>query len=489
MRSSPTISLFSAQPELDRQPYSFLVSIVLHVAAVALLLFGIISAPKVKTPVIAARYEVRHLDLHTLDSELQQALASAPKPIAPSPKRSSPPAPGADAQQAALRQVVKAPPGPQTLVQPDIPKPVTLAVEIPVPTIVISNAADTPSKTIVAPVPQKPPVADVKPSLQKPNQEPNLAEIAIPAAAQPVLNQPILPSTTAPVVLEGPKPTPPAPISTAASAAQPTNATVISLSNTRMANGAVALPPVNESVATNSPGALAPGQAKDASHAGHGDASGKAAGKANGTEGGKSAAAAADSNGRPGDAQRAGNGDAQGAKSGSGQNASGLPGSSPASQSSARHIKLPRTGQFGSVVIGSSLAEKYPETAEQWGGRLSYTVYLHVGLPKSWILQYSLPRAGDSAEGGGNAHIEAPWPYEIVLPSLPPDAIDADALMIHGFVNLAGRFETLAVAFPPDFAQAQYVLGLLNQWQFRPATQNGQDVKVEILLIIPEEQE
>jgi len=30
------------------------------------------------------------------------------------------------------------------------------------------------------------------------------------------------------------------------------------------------------------------------------------------------------------------------------------------------------------------------------------------------------------------------------------------------------------------------VLSSLNQWQFRAATQNGQNVKVEVLLIIPE---
>jgi hypothetical protein len=73
-----------------------------------------------------------------------------------------------------------------------------------------------------------------------------------------------------------------------------------------------------------------------------------------------------------------------------------------------------------------------------------------------------------------------------VRPNIAPGSIDADALMVHGFVNQAGRFEALAVAFPPQFAQAQFVLNSLAQWQFRPATQNGQDVKVEVLLIIPE---
>jgi hypothetical protein len=59
--------------------------------------------------------------------------------------------------------------------------------------------------------------------------------------------------------------------------------------------------------------------------------------------------------------------------------------------------------------------------------------------------------------------------------------------MIHGYVNQAGRFEGLAVAFPPEFPQAQFVMNALSQWKFRPATQNGHEIRVEVLLIIPEE--
>jgi hypothetical protein len=135
------------------------------------------------------------------------------------------------------------------------------------------------------------------------------------------------------------------------------------------------------------------------------------------------------------------------------------------------------------------MEEEYPETAGLWNSRLAYTVYLHVGLAKNWILQYSLPRSDDAAAAGNIARIGAPWPYHIVRPNLSPDEINADALMVHGFLNEAGRFEALAVVFPPKFAQAQFVLDSLKQWQFRPATQNGRDTRVEVLLIIPEETE
>ena len=60
---------------------------------------------------------------------------------------------------------------------------------------------------------------------------------------------------------------------------------------------------------------------------------------------------------------------------------------------------------------------------------------------------------------------------------------------LHGFIDDAGHFEKLAIIFPAQFAQSKFVLGALQQWQFRPAEQNGQSTAVEVLLIIPEETE
>jgi hypothetical protein len=156
---------------------------------------------------------------------------------------------------------------------------------------------------------------------------------------------------------------------------------------------------------------------------------------------------------------------------------------------SVTHIALPKDGQFGVVVVGSSLVEQYPETVGIWSGQLVYTVYLHVGLRKNWILQYSVPRTEEAAAGGNVARPEAPWPYDILRPHLSPNDYNSDAIMVHGFVNSAGRFERLTLAFPSGFAQAKFVLEALQHWQFRPARQNGQIAAVEILLIIPEETE
>jgi len=137
--------------------------------------------------------------------------------------------------------------------------------------------------------------------------------------------------------------------------------------------------------------------------------------------------------------------------------------------------------------VGSSLADEFPETSTLWGGRLVYSVYLHVGLARSWVLQYSLPSKVEAASAGNVNHIEAPWPTYIVRPGDAPANINADALMVHGFVNETGHFESLALVFPPEYTQTRLLLQALQQWKFRPAKHNGQIARVEVLLIIPED--
>jgi len=470
------ITLFSERPEPNRRPYSFLVSILAHGVTIGLVYLGLVSEPIVKPPALAQKYEVRHIDLHTLEPRMQSAARSGIEQLrSHSVKQKLPPGGSATAQPPAMRQVVLAPQGPQTLLQPDIPKPVTLTQEIPVPTVVIWDGKKTSAKKLVPPLPKKPAVADVQPSTQLPNEELDLDNIALASTDLTAALQPFFPSTTSPVVVRGPEPAPPTPVTTAEASAQPTPAAVMSLSDLHMENGDVTLPPVNESATSDSSGALAVGQAQDSAQAGQVNPASK--------PGEMGAGQGSSNTGEPADSGSA----TQGDETASGQIGSPQTGSGHGKPLSAAHISLPQDGQFGAVVVGSTLEERYPETAPLWSGRLSYTVYLHVGLAKSWILQYSLSRADNAAAAGNITHIAAPWPYNIVRPNIPPGAIDADVLMVHGFVNQAGRFEALSVLFPPQFAQAQFVLDALTQWQFRPAAQNGQYVMVEVLLIIPDE--
>jgi hypothetical protein len=477
MSSSRTITLFSDRPDPFVSGSSFVVSILMHGAVIGVVALAILYGPQ-NHRIVTERYAVRHLELHAPEPQTRASAASGIRYPGPRLKAKTP-APGGmqSAQAEALRITAQGAPGAQTLVQPKIKNPVTLAKEIPVPTAVIWSPEKAEVKTIVPPKPAPPTASEVKPVLDQPNEEVNLADLGISASELASRKQPILPSTTSPIVVHGPDKVQLPPATTSDSAAQPTPTAVMSLSDTRMANGTVTLPPVNETVKKSSPGALAPGQGKDTSQTGSGNSPAKAAGSGTGQGAGANGEknASAGANGK----QNAGNAaPAQGADSGSGNNAGSHPGYAV--------IKLPKDGEFGAVVVGSSLEDKYPETAELWSGRMSYTVYLHVGLAHSWILQYSLSRADDAAAGGNTTHIEAPWPYNIVRPNITPGAIDADALMIHGFVNQAGRFEQLAVAFPPEFPQAKFVLDSLAKWEFRPATQGGQNVRVEVVLVIPE---
>jgi hypothetical protein len=350
---------------------------------------------------------------------------------------------------------------------------IALTQEVPVPTMVIWSPQKTPVKNLVAPLPDKPTAADVKPSPAPPNVQVDLSDISISVApvAEPKLPTPA--STTSPVAVQAPERVQLAPATVSQPTEQPTPAAVMSLSDLRMAQGKVVLPPVNESAATDAQGILTPGPAEYPSAPGKSKEAGDA-----GME--KGADSAAPDSVQPATAAKLNGADAsthQGTDTGTAQD----------NQPTATQITLPKNGQFGAVVIGDALQDEFPELARVWSGRLAYTVYLHVGLARSWILQYSLPRSDDAIVAGNISRLEAPWPYNIVRPNLGADPGDANTIMVHGFVNQAGRFEALNIVFPPQFPEAQFVLRSLQNWQFRPATQNGQIARVEVLLIIPQE--
>jgi hypothetical protein len=466
MRSSRTITLFSERPELTQRPSAFVFSILAHAAAVALLSFGIIYTPEMNDRIVTKRYSVRHLDLHTPKSKVQQSAAMGiafpgPKADVQKPAAGRKPA----AQQAVLRLTADAKPGPQTLVQPDILEPVKLADETPVPTVTIWTPKKELVKTVVAPLPEPTTASDVKPSVKAPNEEIDLTDLALASSDHPAANQPIFPGTTSPLVVHGPNPVQLAPVTTSQPSAQPTPTAVMSISDLRMPDGTATLPPVSQTTLQNESGAMAPGQA--------------AAGNQPNRVGGKGNDAGSGDSGEPNGVAGLRSGSRPGSGAGSGAD-EGPP---------TEHFTLPKNGQFGAVVVGASLEQRFPEMAGIWNERVAYTVYLHVGLAKSWILQYSLPRSAEAAGGGNISRLDAPWPYNIVRPNISADAINSDALLVHGFVNQEGKFESLRIAFPPEFQQAQYVLNALSQWEFRPAAQNGQLEKVEVLLIIPEELE
>jgi hypothetical protein len=463
------VTLFTHDSDLGPRPASVLVSILLHGLTIAILLFALAYKPPI-TKVITEHYSVREVDLN-----MQDEMARAVQNQMPRPK----PNPGNPSQSApAPIPKVEAPKGPQTLVQADLPKPITLPEPIPLPQVVIWSPSKTVVQKIVPPLPEKPTAANVKPSVQRPNEEMNLASVNISSSFTPSAKSIIPPSSTSPVAIPIPQQVQLPPISAAQSSAQPTPAAIVSLSDLRMKNGSANLPPVNEAVASNSQIQLTPNQMHDFSPVAVSIPS------ANPSQG--------SGQGPNGKAANNGSGGGQGSSGQNGNAGSGAsaqtsnPGLNPYAEPTSTQITLPKQGRFGAVIVGNSLSDQYPEVTSVWSGRMAYTVYLHVGLAHSWIMQYALPRSADAASAGTVVSLDAPWPYSIVRPNLAPGSVDADAIMVHGFINQSGHFETLSLIVPPVFPQAQFILAALSKWQFRPASQGGQSTKVEVLIIIPE---
>jgi len=474
MTSSPTVTLFSEQLEPSRRPATLAASALIHAGVIALVSFGILYAPRIEERP-SGHYVVRHLELRKPSPALQRAAKGI---VYPGGQRSAqrPSAAKTAPRPPQFIETAHARPGPQTLIQPDVAARLAMTEEIPIPQVLIWTPRKTVVKTVVAPLPEPPTASNAKPSLDAPNEETTVSDVDI--ASSPIAQQKltILPSTTSPVVMRGDQvQLPPSTVSQVT--AQPTPIAVMSLSNLRM-EGTATLPPVNESARAASPGVLAPSPGSGTGNgAGASTADGSGTGTGTGAgQGPDSPSAATTPMGRAGQPGGATTGATQGASAGNGQD-----------QDTTAEITLPKTGSFGSVVVGDSLQDQYPEMSGVWNGRMAYTVYLHVGLSRSWILQYSLPPDAQIALTGSADRLDAPWPYSIVRPNLASGAIDADALMVHGFVNPAGHFENLSIVFPAGFPQAQFVLDSLARWQFRPATENGQSARVEVLLIIPEE--
>jgi hypothetical protein len=471
---SRIISLF-ADPEPSRRgPSGFLVSMAVHVVVMGSLYLNLKHGVRVEDEAIVHRYTVRLLSLWRPEPKDRRPPENH---STQSPQRGAGEvASGGQPSAASLPlQVADRIPAPQTLVQPDLPPNMLLPQEIPIPLILMWSPESNTARQIVLPPPQEKTVANVRPDLTPPNHELELADLKISASAFVTDTPSPIPSTTSPVVVRGPELVKQVPETASKSLGTPVPARILSLSDLRLERGTIALPLVNETAAVGASDAMAPAREVNSSKEGNGNTASKqngvGAGETPGNQAGKGAGPA-------------GVGRQEGAKDRPDSGPSQATDTGSDAQPTVTRIVMPKDGKFGVVVVGSSMAEEYPETVGLWGSRMAYTVYLHVGLGKSWILQYSLPQAADN---GTTAHIDAPWPYDMARPGLAPGDLNGDAIIVHGFVNTAGRFEKLAIVFPVEFSQRKFVLGALEQWRFRAAMQNGLLTAVEVLLIIPAE--
>jgi hypothetical protein len=503
-------------------------SVVLHAAAIALVLSAFVYAPQFRLNTPDA-YMMQHVSLNMPYPPIPKAGGSG----ITAPKSSSSGSSSSGAQGSAQEKLA-APASsrihfmhrklaPQTLIEPDIDPDRMLPKETPLPAMLLWSGHRPKVQMLTPPRPQPPSITLDKPKLNFPNKETHIAELDIsPTPFQS--NKPMpLASKSSPVILNRQLDVQRIPETGSVSTIEPTPAAVLSASDLHMNQGVVSMPAANQSAEGSETGGLGSGKTPNSLQNGSGDSGNsadKGSGKGQSSTGGKAAGAGSgdgqkgagtgggqkgtgNGNGGNGGGQKGtGNGNGNGGKgsesgtgggqgtghnAGSGSGSTTGHGSGDGENGSVTRINLPRNGQFNVVVVGTSLDDQYPETADVWKGRLAYSVYLHVGLERNWILQYSLPRAADSANSG-SARLEAPWPYYIVRPNLNSDDATSDSVMVHGFVDESGHFEKLSVVFPTDmgYAREQLVLNALQQWQFRAGTHNGQVAKLEVLLIIPE---
>jgi len=385
----------------------------------------------------------------------------------------------------------------QTLIQPDVPPDLTLAHEIPLPAAIVWTDAKLPPmrKRFIAPPAT---VTSVKTVQSAPENAPIITSIREPhpgASSLAGIVPAALPKWQKTFVGPPSRGRQEATRQVSEIGVPDTGAlsggNLISLPADPVVSGTVALPPANQIARSDVGTAGSPNGRLG------GIGSGGNKQQASGGMQQQTAAGSADSG--SGTAAKAVG--SSGTTVGTATMASAAPGNGPngvwtASGSAAepkpiqipglRRIELPKNGNFGAVISGSAAAGSYPESAGALSGKIIYTVYIKVGLRKSWILQYCLPKGEDKQPGAGRSSVAvgAPWPFLMMRPD-QWTASGPDYMILHGTITSAGRFDQLAVIFPGDFAERDMIVNSLKLWEFRPASRDGAAVAVEVLLIIP----
>ncbi len=455
-------------------------------------------------------------------SEPAASGAQAPTPPASTPEDSGSagektPAPPRQEKRFQLPAVTVKKPVPQVLVRIDVPPELKLNPKIVIPKILLWQlpAPVKPKNQIVeAAHREEPPVRQretppVTPKLVARNNEEALAELrhaAAPPVPVPVIPLPV--ANTTPIrmldgVLGNRLPNITGPVVKA-----PEEVHVISVPEFSVPTaGVIPLPPGSQgTLPPLPPGANAGGGGRGTSGSGtqpgalsdnqrrgvNSGADGTSKSSQSSSQPGSAGVDAGNGNGRSNALEaRAGNGgptaDPGETGRGGGSAAGGTGGIAPAPPNTTLIVR-PRTGKYSVVVMGSANLEAYPDAAGILSGKLIYTVYIRAGWRKEWILQYCLPKAVEQAVKlrGSAVPIEAPYPFVIYSPDLKL-LNDPDYLIVHGFINSLGRFEHLSTVGEIDSASRELLMSALENWEFRPASRDGEPRAVEFALIIPRE--
>jgi hypothetical protein len=155
-------------------------------------------------------------------------------------------------------------------------------------------------------------------------------------------------------------------------------------------------------------------------------------------------------------------------------------------------IEHPSNAVFDMVVTQTSADQTFPDSAGALSGKPVYTVYLQVGSPKAWILQYCVPKQVAAAPQvsagviniGTPSPLKAPYPLVTVLP--PVTMLQRTGyIIVHASLDAQGKLKDVEVLRAPNPRMKDLILPELAKWQFRPAVRDGAPVAVEVLLAIP----
>ena len=414
---------------------------------------------------------------------------------------------------------VKGPSG-QVLLQPELPPMPVLKRDLRMPELLIWRPqpplpAPPPRKTFVAQ--QRPsapsPIKNLPapPSLDPPNAETNLTDLAFSGRItnlNPSLVHPA--GTTAPLRAVGQGESSAIPQIAPAAADNSGALNILSIPDVPLPGGGVfEVAPGNQAPGSteSSAGGGSSGHASSKGGAGSGTGlpspasgngtGGRTPGAEHGAGGGSTEGYGSGSGGRNSGVSGAG-GQGEGADSGSGSPGHGFgaggtdansPVAGPAPSRNVTTVVHSPDGHFN-ILVESSGSEAFAETEGVLSGRLIYTVYVRAGTKKDWILQYCLPRAIEQRKSakGKAPPLEAPYPFLILRPDLVFGP-DIDYLIVHGIVDLLGKFDQLNyIVAPAEQTDKDLLLNSLRQWKIRPGRLDGQPIALEVLLIIPREE-
>jgi hypothetical protein len=157
-----------------------------------------------------------------------------------------------------------------------------------------------------------------------------------------------------------------------------------------------------------------------------------------------------------------------------------------ASTAGRRETTHSPNGRFDIVVIQSSPDESLP--AGLLSGKPVYTVYLHVGDSKQWVMHFcatnsSVVRRGGVVQLPDPRPLSAPYPRVTVRPEEPVDG-PGPYVLVRGIVDESGSLQNLQVIGAIQSSRSS-LLDALSRWKFQPARRAESPETIEMVLAIP----